>query len=479
MAVKRSKVEFESDGIRLAGLLESSDSGPVRAYALFAHCFTCSKDIAAASRISRALVSLGYGVMRFDFTGLGNSDGDFSNTNFSSNVEDLVAAADFLRSEYRAPQLLIGHSLGGAAVLKAAAQIEEVTAVVTIGAPFNAEHVSRQLGSSLSKISSEGEAEVDLAGRKFNIKKQFVDDIRSQDNQHIGKLRRALLIMHSPIDEMVNIAEAEKIYMEALHPKSFISLDKADHLLTRPEDAEYVAACISAWASRFLPQAEVEKISESKLGKSPIRVDVLNTEFARAGQTEQRVPAEGAPASQEQGPNPFEHLLPGLGAWGNRFLGQANATTANESAPTEGHVRVDERNKQFARDVQSDKHNWIADEPVAMGGHDLGPDPYEHLLASLGACTSMTLRMYANRKKLALEDIEVELSHQRSHGEDCEDCDSEKKFVDVIERNITLKGDLTDEQRKRLIEIANRCPVHLTLENEPKIVTKEVEAATS
>ena len=240
MAVKRSKVEFESDGIRLAGLLESSDTEPVRAYALFAHCFTCSKDIAAASRISRALVNLGYGVMRFDFTGLGNSDGDFSNTNFSSNVDDLVAAADFLRSEYRAPQLLIGHSLGGTAVLKAAEHIAEATAVATIGAPFNAQHVSKQLGSDLSRISSEGEAEVDLAGRKFKIRKQFVDDIRSQDTQHIGKLRRALLILHSPIDEIVNIVEAEKIYQQALHPKSFISLDKADHLLTRAQDSEYV-----------------------------------------------------------------------------------------------------------------------------------------------------------------------------------------------------------------------------------------------
>ena len=406
MAVNRNKVEFESNGIKLAGLLESSDSDAVRAYALFAHCFTCSKDIAAASRISRALVALGYAVLRFDFTGLGNSDGDFSNTNFSSNVEDLVAAADFLRSEFQAPQLLIGHSLGGAAVLKAAQSIDEVIAIATIGAPFDAQHVSKQLGSDLEKISKDGEAEVDLAGRKFKIKKQFVDDIRSQNNDHIAKLRRALLILHSPVDATVNIAEAEKIYLQARHPKSFISLDKADHLLSRREDSEYVAACISAWASRFLPQANVIKPRESKLSK--------------------------------------------------------------------GHVKVDERNKHFARDVQTDNHVWIADEPVSAGGHDLGPDPYEHLLAALGACTSMTLRMYANRKNLALDDIEVQLNHQRSHAEDCEDCESKSKFVDVIERNITLKGDLTDAQRKRLMEIADRCPVHLTMENDPKIVTKEV-----
>ena len=406
MAVKRNKVEFESNGIKLAGLLESSDSDAVRAYALFAHCFTCSKDIAAASRISRALVALGYTVLRFDFTGLGNSDGDFSNTNFSSNVEDLVAAADFLRSEFQAPQLLIGHSLGGAAVLKAAQSIDEVTAIATIGAPFDAQHVSKQLGSDLEKISIEGEAEVDLAGRKFKIKKQFVDDIRSQNNDHIAKLRRALLILHSPVDATVNIAEAEKLYVEAKHPKSFISLDKADHLLSQREDSEYVAACISAWARRFLPDASVIAQSESKLSK--------------------------------------------------------------------GHVKIDERNKHFARDVQTDNHIWIADEPCSVGGHDLGPDPYEHLLAGLGACTSMTLRMYANHKNLALDDIEVQLNHQRSHAEDCEDCQSKSKFVDVIERNITLKGDLTDAQRKRLMEIADRCPVHLTMENNPKIVTKEV-----
>lgn len=455
MKMLRDKIEFESAGVKLAGLLESSDANPIRAYALFAHCFTCSKDIAAASRISRALVGLGYAVLRFDFTGLGNSDGDFSNTNFSSNVEDLIAAADFLRNEHRAPQLLIGHSLGGAAVLKAAVSIAEVTAIATIGAPFNAEHVSKQLADDLEKISKHGAAEVDLAGRKFKIKKQFVDDIRSQQNDHIGRLRRALLILHSPIDKTVNIAEAEKIYLQALHPKSFISLDNADHLLTRAEDAEYVAACISAWASRYLPEPAPKKEAE------PIDATARD-----AGQNHY--------AGNSAETDPYRDLYAGLGVWASRFLPAISVHRRSDASLPKGHVNISERNKRFARDVESDSHVWIADEPVEAGGQDLGPDPYEHLLAGLGACTSMTLRMYANHKKLALEDVQVVLNHQRSHADDCEDCDGDKKFVDVIRRKITLKGELSPAERKRLMEIADRCPVHLTLENAPKIVTEEM-----
>ncbi|MFT4861521.1 MAG: alpha/beta superfamily hydrolase [Pseudohongiellaceae bacterium] len=251
MASTREKVVFDSNGIALAGALEKPQ-GNVKGYVLFAHCFTCGKDIAAASRISRALVALNFAVLRFDFTGLGNSDGDFENTNFSSNVEDLVAAAKFLRENYQAPSILIGHSLGGAAVLKAASEIPEAAAVVTIGAPFQTHHVSKQFGEDVEKIETEGEALVNLAGRQFKVKKQFLDDIGSQSSDHIRKLGKALLILHSPIDGTVGIAEAEKIYKEALHPKSFISLDKADHLLSSAADSEYAAICISAWSSRFL-----------------------------------------------------------------------------------------------------------------------------------------------------------------------------------------------------------------------------------
>lgn len=405
MAGKRVKVEFPGSQGMLAGLLESPDAG-VQNYALFAHCFTCGKDIAAASRIARALVARGYAVLRFDFTGLGSSDGEFANTNFSSNVDDLVAAANFLREHYLAPSLLIGHSLGGAAVLKAAHQVPECTAIVTIGAPSDARHVAKQFACDLETIETKGEAQVNLAGRTFTIKKQFLDDIGQQHFDDIARLRKALLIMHSPLDQVVGIGEAEKIYQQAKHPKSFISLDDADHLLTNPKDAEYVAATIAAWASRFLAERE----------------------------------------------------------------GLIHET----SGVTSGEVVVDEHNHQFTRRVYSDTHFWLADEPQAVGGDNLGPDPYEHLLAALGTCTSMTIRMYANRKGIPLEDVRVQLNHQRIHSKDCADCEQVNGHIDILDRRITLKGDLTDEQRQRLMEIANKCPVHKTLTGKIEITTSAV-----
>lgn len=407
---KRLKVNFPAfqtePAVQLSGLLETPSEG-IRAFVLFAHCFTCGKDVAAASRISRALVAHGYGVLRFDFTGLGNSDGDFANTNFSSNVGDLVAAADFLRTNYQAPSLIIGHSLGGAAVLKAASQIPESLGIVTIGAPADPEHVVKNFAVDLAKIESEGQAKVSLAGRPFTIKKQFIDDLRAQDNRYISTLRKALLIFHSPLDATVSIKEAEKIYTAAKHPKSFVSLDQADHLLTSKADSEYVAATIAAWAGRYLPDASAK----------------------------------------------------------------AEQVTSNI---TGGSVIVQERNHVFTQNVYSDSHQWIADEPVKVGGSNLGPDPYEHLLAGLGACTSMTLRMYADRKKLPLEDVKVELSHSREHGKDCQACDEQNPQIEVISRKVTLKGDLTEAQRQRLLEIADKCPVHKTLHGKLLVNTELV-----
>ncbi len=406
MKTRREKINFNGhDGSSLAGLAEYPE-GNIRSYALFAHCFTCGKDIAAASRIARALASSGIAVLRFDFTGLGNSDGDFANTNFSSNVQDLVAAADYMRKHMQAPGIIIGHSLGGTAVLKAASSIAEAKGIVTIGAPATARHVVKQFKCDIDKISENGEAEVDLAGRSFTIKKQFLDDISEQGIEHVANLRKALLVFHSPIDTVVSIGEAEKIYRTAKHPKSFVSLDTADHLLTKSSDANYVAGMIASWAVRYVDAAQSAAEPLAPVGK--------------------------------------------------------------------GSVRVEELNHVFMQTVRSDSHEWLADEPTAMGGNNRGPDPYEHLLAALGACTSMTLRMYANRKKWPLEHVAVELEHGRSHGQDCEHCDAEHRQVDVIRRQIRLDGDLDEQQRRRLLEIADRCPVHKTLHNKIVVETSIV-----
>ncbi len=403
MKTQRVKVEFSNlDSELLSGLLETPSS-KVDAYALFAHCFTCGKDIAAASRVSRALVAKGFGVLRFDFTGLGSSDGDFANTNFSSNVQDLLAAADFLRDEYAAPALLIGHSLGGTAILKAAASIPESKAVVTIGSPADASHVAKQFSCDMEAIVANGEAEVDLAGRKFNIKKQFIDDLQAQNMTHLPALKKALLIFHAPLDTTVSISEAEMIYRQAKHPKSFITLDKADHLLSNKADAEYVADSIASWASRYLEQQTLAK-------KKP-------------------------------------NVVPGA-------------------------VLVEETGRSFTQSVSSDDHTWLADEPLRVGGDNLGPDPYEHLLAGLGACTSMTLRMYAQRKNWPLDKVSVTLSHGRSHGDDCLQCDEQNPQIDIIRRQLVIEGDLSTEQRQRLLEIADRCPVHKTLHNKIVVNTQ-------
>lgn len=399
----RTKVEFPSQGQNLAGLLETPDQA-IRAYVLFAHCFTCGKDIAAASRISRFLVQHGFAVFRFDFTGLGNSDGDFANTNFSSNTEDLIAAAHYLEEHYQAPKLLIGHSLGGAAVLAMAAKLPAVKAVVTIGAPFEASHVMHNFNAHLDTIESDGQACVNLGPRKFTLKKQFVDDLRNQTTDHIKQLNKALLVLHSPIDLTVDISDAEKIYKAAMHPKSFVSLDTADHLLTKSDDSEYVAQTISGWASRYIPAQKPE---------SP--------------------------------------------------------TLEN------GHVLVSEVDHKFQQEVFTDHHHWFADEPTKMGGQNSGPDPYEHLLAALGACTAMTIRMYANHKKLPLEHVEVSLSHERNYVDDARQSEDENSKMEALIRKVQLIGPLSEEEKTRILHIADRCPVHKTLHNNPRVVTTLVD----
>lgn len=406
------KVSFEgATGARLDGRLELPEGQP-RAWALFAHCFTCSKDARAASRISRSLAAQGVAVLRFDFTGLGSSDGDFANTNFTSNVGDLVAAANHLRAHHAAPQLLVGHSLGGAAALVAAGEIPECQAVATIGAPCDPEHVSHLFTGSIEEIEATGEAEVEIGGRRFRIQRQFLEDIREQSmRERIRRLRRALLIFHSPVDEIVAVDNARRIYECALHPKSFVSLDDADHLLRRPADADYVATVLQAWATRYL---ELEAIAAS---------------------------AAPDPEQPEEGRVQVRTVAPG----------------------------------RFTNEVRVGRHRFPADEPVHMGGDDTGPSPYDLLLAGLGACTSMTLRMYADRKGWPLEGVTVELSHEKIHARDCAECESTEGKVDLIERALEVRGPLDQAQRERLLEIADKCPVHRTLDSETRVRSRLVE----
>lgn len=402
----RAMVRFPGAlGNALAARLDMPAQAPA-AFALFAHCFTCSKDTLAASRISHALTVHGIGVLRFDFTGLGGSEGDFANTNFSSNVADLVAAASWLRAHHQAPRILIGHSLGGAAVLAAANEVPEVVAVATIGAPFDPAHLRHLLAPVVPEIEAAGEAEIALAGRKFRIKKQFLDDIGSHDTRAtIANLTKALLIFHSPRDTTVDIENAAQIFLAAKHPKSFVSLDKADHLLTRKEDAEYVALVLAAWASRYL--------------ESPVQV------------------TQAAPSAEPR------------------------AVTVSET-----------REGRFTQSVAIGPHRLIADEPVGMGGTDAGPSPYDLLLAGLGACTSMTLRMYAEQKNWPLARVTVDLKHDKVHATDCAECETKEGRIDRIEREIEIEGTLDDAQRARLLEIANKCPVHRTLHSEVWIPTR-------
>ena len=414
MPASKLKVEFTgSQQERLAAAIEMP-AGPVRAYALFAHCFTCSKDIHAARAISRALAGKGIAVLRFDFTGLGSSQGDFADTSFTSNVDDLVAAAGYLREHHEAPQLLVGHSLGGAAVLVAAGQIPETKAVATIGAPSDVGHVIESLAADLKTIEEEGKAKVNLAGREFVIKKQFVDDARAASlKEHVAHLKKALMVFHAPRDQVVSIDHAATIFTAAKHPKSFVSLDNADHLLSDARDAEYVADVLAAWAGRYICPSE-----------------------ARAT------------------PN-----LP------------------------QGTARITETgNGKFQQIMQVGQHELIADEPASVGGLNSGPTPYDLLSLALGACTSMTLRMYADQKGLELGRITVDVSHEKIHAKDCADCgEGREGRVDRFERVLHVKdggAPMNEELRSKLIEIAGKCPVHRTLEASPVVATRLADSKT-
>ena len=399
-----------SQGHQLAARLDLP-AGPPRAFALFAHCFTCGKDLRSAGRLASALTDSGFAVLRFDFTGLGSSDGEFENTNFSSNTADLLAAIDWLRSEHAAPQVLVGHSLGGAAVLSVAGEVPEVRAVVTIGAPADTDHVSGLFEDSTDEIRERGEACVRLAGRPFTITRQFLDDLtQHRVVDRVATMKKPLLVMHSPIDNTVGIDNAARIFEAARHPKSFMSLDDADHLLADSVDAEFAAGAIAAFASRYV-------IDESGGLAAPAARDAVVV------------------AETTQGP----------------FL---------------NHVVVG-------------RHRFLADEPESIGGFDAGPAPYDFLGAALGACTSMTLRMYADRKQLPLDRVTVDVSHGKVHANDCIECAENEQLaertgmIDRFERIITVEGEaLTDDDRARLLAIADKCPVHRTLEAASVIATR-------
>jgi len=390
-----------SEGEKLSARIDFPVDEKPAAYAVFAHCFTCTKNFKAVANISRALIREGIAVLRFDFTGLGESEGDFSETNFSSNISDLISAAGYLEENYESPYLLIGHSLGGTAVLHAADRIASARAVITIGSPADPGHVKKLLTGSGDEIAARGEAEVDIAGRRFKIKKQFIDDLEKSDTETmINRLKSALLVLHSPLDNVVGIENAARIFKAAKHPKSFISLDKADHLLSDQQDSLYAGTIIGTWAKKYIDYPEEEEAGDSD-----------HQVIARTGKN------------------------------------------------------------GFITEVRAGSHSLITDEPLSVGGTDRGPAPYDLLAASLGACTSMTLQMYARRKKWPLEEAVVRLNHKKIHAKDCSSCETEEGYLDRIDRELELIGPLDDDQRGRLKEIADRCPVHRTLHSEVSIST--------
>ncbi|WP_426435117.1 alpha/beta fold hydrolase [Bradyrhizobium genosp. P] len=397
-----------SEGQQLAAALDTPD-GPIKAYALFAHCFTCGKDVLAAKRIAVALATKGIATLRFDFTGLGSSEGDFANSTFSSNVADLVRAADHLRETRQAPAILIGHSLGGAAILAAAGQIAEAKAVVTIAAPSDPAHVTHLFKDKIEDIRAQGEVEVQLAGRPFRIKRELLDDVAEQNlMERVTKLRKALLVMHSPTDDTVGIDNATHIFVAAKHPKSFVSLVGSDHLLTGKQDAAYVADVIGAWVERYVDLAA---------------------------------------------PQP----------------------AADTDAVPRNVVVQETRASKLQQIVTTGPHRLLADEPVSVGGQDTGPGPYDFLLTALGTCTSMTMRMYADRKALPVDRITVTLQHSKIYAKDCEECETREGMLDQLDRVIKIEGALDADQHKRLMEIADKCPVHRTLTSEIRIVTKAAD----
>ncbi|REG89797.1 bifunctional alpha/beta hydrolase/OsmC family protein [Winogradskyella sediminis] len=397
--MKSTKLKIKNrKGITLNANLELPANQKPNYYAIFAHCFTCSSSLSAVRNVSRALTQNGFAVLRFDFTGLGRSEGEFADSHFSANVDDLLDVHKFMEEHYQAPSLLVGHSLGGAAVLVAASKLETVKAVATVGAPSTVNHVKHLFSHQVEESEEKGDIEVNIGGRLFVINQDFVEAFDNTDLPAIVKdLRKPLLIMHAPFDKIVGIENAEQLYKKAHHPKSFITLDNADHLLTKEEDSRYVGHMIGTWAMRYFPK---------------VKNIILDTE-------------------------------------GEQLVGHLNSVEDN-----------------FTTSIQTANHTFIADEPASVGGNDFGPSPYEYLNAALAACTVMTLKMYAERKKWDLKEVFVYITHSRKHSEDMKDKSDKPKYLDHISKKLKFVGDLTSEQKDRLKSISSRCPVHKTLASE-------------
>lgn len=403
MPQKSRKIKFTNkEGIELSAQLEFPPDSLPRAFAIFAHCFTCSKNLQAAKNLTRSMSQEGVAVLRFDFTGLGESKGNFEDSNFSSNVSDLISAAEFLENEFEAPQVIIGHSLGGAAVIYAASQLDSIRAVATVGAPSSVDHVVHLIQDKAEEIKEKGEANVKISGRNFKIKKQFLEDIESKNLKKLmSDFRKPILVMHSPQDQVVSIDNAAELYNMAWHPKSFISLDGANHLLSNKKDSLYVGQMIANWSSRYLDAAEEDELESDQQVVAQLKTENNFTTLIKAG-----------------------------------------------------------------------KHSLTADEPESVGGDDFGPNPYDLVASGLAACTAMTIKMYADRKEWKLEQIDVHVKHEKQHSKDCEDCSDGKARIDHFHRSIEIEGDVTQDQCSRLLEIANKCPVHKTLETQSFIDTK-------
>lgn len=402
--MRNKKLEIKnSKGYKLNARLELPANQKPSYYAIFAHCFTCSSSLKAVRNISKTLTANGFGVVRFDFTGLGRSEGSFAESHIGANISDLNDVHSYMTKHYEAPSLLVGHSLGGAAAIIAGSMIGDIKAIATVGTPSSVEHTTRLFSHLPEEIVDKGEINVNIGGRPFVINKEFVDNF-SKTNllETVEKLRKPLLIMHGPFDRMVGIENAQELFVHAKHPKSFVSLDKADHLLTQEEDSRYAGQVIGSWVKRYLAPKE-NRMLEPK---------------------------------------------------GEQLVGH-----------------LDLENDNFTTSIQTAKHSLIADEPEKVGGDDFGPSPYELLNASLAACTAMTLKMYANRKKWDLKEVYVYLSHSKQHVSDMNDDQTNSSYLDVLTKKLSFEGDLTEEQKMRLKEIASRCPVHRTLEADIKIET--------